>query len=91
MELMDEVDLLDLYRTLHTDTIRYTWRRKNPVKQARLDYFLISLSMIDIIHKCDIKPGYLSDHSFLEMHITINPFKRGKGSLITTCFIRKIT
>ena len=28
MELMDEVDLLDLYRTLHTDTIRYTWRRK---------------------------------------------------------------
>ena len=35
--------------------------------------------MIDIIHKCDIKPGYRSDHSFLEMHITINPFKRGKG------------
>ena len=35
--------------------------------------------MIDIIHKCDIKPGYRSDHSFLEMHIMINPFKRGKG------------
>ena len=35
--------------------------------------------MIDIIHKCDIKPGYRSDHSFLEMHITIKPFKRGKG------------
>ena len=49
--------------------------------------------MIDIIHKCDIKPGYHSDHSFLEMHITINPFKKGRafGNLIITCFIRKIT
>ena len=35
--------------------------------------------MIDTIHKCDIKPGYRSDHSFLKMHITINPFERGKG------------
>ena len=79
IELMDEVDLMDLYRTLHTDTIRYTWRRKNPVKQARLDYFLVSSSTIDIINSCNIRPGYRSDHSILEMHITINPFKRGKG------------
>ena len=39
MELMDEVDLLDLYRTLHTDTIRYTWRRKKPSKTGQTRLF----------------------------------------------------
>ena len=79
LDLINELDLLDVYRTLHTDSKRYTGRRKNPLKQARLDYFLISASMTDIISTCDIKPGYRSDHSIIEMQIMINPFKRGKG------------
>ena len=79
LEIMNELDLLDIYRTLHINTRRYTWRRKNPLKQARLDYFVISASMADIISKCDIKPGYRSDHSIIEIQIRINPFVRGKG------------
>ena len=51
LDLINELDLLDVYRTLHTDTKRYTWRRKNPLKQAKLDYFLISASMTKLYQK----------------------------------------
>ena len=32
--------------------------KKNPRKQARLDFFLITSHMVDIIHKANIRPGY---------------------------------
>ena len=35
--------------------------------------------MCDIIKDCHIKPGYRSDHSIIELSITINKFKVGKG------------
>ena len=37
--MVDELDLTDAYPYTHPSTKRYTWRRKNPLKQARLDYF----------------------------------------------------
>ena len=49
------------------------------MKQARLDYFIASSSLLDIISSCNIKPGYRSDHSILELNITLSNFKRGKG------------
>ena len=53
--------------------------KKNPRKQARLDFFLITSHMIDIIHKANIRPSYRSDHSVTEIEIVLNRFKRGKG------------
>ena len=41
LDMINELELIDIYRHLHPDTRRYTWRKKNPVKQARLDYFLV--------------------------------------------------
>ena len=35
--------------------------------------------MTDIIDKFSINPGYQSDHSILEIQISINTFKQGKG------------
>ena len=52
---------------------------KNPVKQARLDYFLLPNSLTDIVETIDIKPGYRSDHSIVEMQININKFSQGSG------------
>ena len=53
--------------------------QKNPRKQARLDFFLITSHMIDIIHKTNIRPGYRSDYSVTEIEILLNNFKCGKG------------
>jgi hypothetical protein len=39
---MDTLDLNDPWRKLHPFIKRYTWRQPTPLKQARLDFFLIS-------------------------------------------------
>ena len=77
--MVNELDLTDAYRYSHPSTKRYTWRRKPPLKQARLDYFLVSSPFIDLIGQCDINSSYRSDHSILELSIVMNPFTKGKG------------
>ena len=42
---MSENDLCDIYRVRNPDTVHFTWRRKTPFKQRRLDLFLISDSL----------------------------------------------
>ena len=39
LEIMNSFNLRDTFRLFHPLVRRYTWRRKNPVRQARLDYF----------------------------------------------------
>ena len=79
LNMMEHLDLMDVYRHINPNEKRYTWRKKNPRKQARLDFFLITSHMIDIIHKANIRPGYRSDHSVTEIEIVLNRFKRGRG------------
>ena len=76
---MNTFDLRDIFRERHPEIRRYTWRRQNPFKQARLDYFLISNNLSDMISKSDIIPGYRSDHSIIELNITTCKFTRGRG------------
>ena len=40
--LMSENDSCDIYRLRNPDVRQFTWRRKAPFKQRRLDLFLIS-------------------------------------------------
>ena len=77
---MEEHSLTDIYRYSHPNQRRFTWRRKNPLKQARLDLFLTSSFMTDILEKIDIKPGYRSDHSIVTMTLVLNSFERGPGT-----------
>ena len=39
---MNSYDLVDVYRTLHKDTRKYSWRRFNSTQRSRLDYLLVS-------------------------------------------------
>ena len=39
LEIVENLKLRDAFRLLNPTTKRYTWRRRNPIKQARLDYF----------------------------------------------------
>ena len=79
LEIMNANNLIDIFRLCHPNDKRYTWRRKNPIKQARLGYFLISNSMFDLINTCNIKPGYRSDHSIIQLEIEFSKFQIGKG------------
>ena len=46
---MNRGDLIDFFRAIPPKTKRYTWRRQNPIKQARLDYFIGSRTLLDLI------------------------------------------
>ena len=63
---------------------RYTWRCKHPIKQTRLDYFILNETLLDIITTCKIKPGYGSDHASLQLNILINS-STGKGIWKLNC------
>ena len=78
LKSMEGFGLVDIYKHQHPSALCFTWRKRNPVKQARLDFYLISETLI-IIDNCEIKPGYRSDHSCIELTITLNNFKIGKG------------
>ena len=82
--MIDSEDLIDIFRQNFPLTRRYTWRKRNPIKQVRLDYFLISSQMSNIIKSCSIKADYGSDHSIIELEIIVNKFIRGKGSKSST-------
>lgn len=45
LNLMDNFNLKDIYRSNNPELKRYTRRRKNPIKQARQDFLLISESL----------------------------------------------
>lgn len=79
LEIMNDLNLIDYYRILNPGRKIYTWRRKNPVKQGRIDYILISENLTNIIENVDIKSGYRSDHSVVVTDFRFNSFERGRG------------
>ena len=61
---MNSYDLVDVYRTLHKDTRKYSWRRFNSTQRSGLDYLLVCEVLGLDITSADIT-GYFSDHSLL--------------------------
>ena len=79
LQLKEVNGLQDPWRIYNPDKLYYTWFKKNPIKKARLDYFLISEELLALINKVEIKPGYRTDHSLIEMEIKFSRFNKGKG------------
>ena len=78
--LMDQNNLLDIWRLRHPDIKRYTWRRHKPLVQSRLDYWLVSADMSYNVSSCDIKPSIKTDHSLISLNLTeCKSNKRGSG------------
>ena len=86
LELLANQDLVDAYRHLYPSKREYTWKKKTPIKKARLDYFLVSSALIDLVSKSQIIPTIdWTDHSFITLNITTNQFTRGKGTWKLNC------
>ena len=59
--LINSYDLCDVWRTRNNERRRYTYRQKTPLRQSRLDYFLISDTCLDLVSKVDIISSVWSD------------------------------
>ena len=72
LSMMSENDLPDIFRIRYPDSRRFTWGRKTPFLQRRLDYFLVSDSLQESIETIDIISSVASDHSaiILKLHPT---------------------
>jgi exonuclease III len=79
LKLINILNLKDIFSDNHPDLKRYTWRRKNPVKQARLDFFLISESLQHMVPSINHENSYRSDHSSVVLFCKLNEFKKEKG------------
>ena len=76
---MEQYNLIDIWREFNPDGKKFTWQKYNENKMARLDYFLISASLLPYIQNVDILPGFCSDHSSITLDIDFSKFVRGKG------------
>ncbi|MCU7801457.1 MAG: endonuclease/exonuclease/phosphatase family protein, partial [gamma proteobacterium symbiont of Lucinoma myriamae] len=80
--VLDEIEIRNLkdpFRLLSPLQRRYTWRRKNPLQQARLDFFLVSDDIQQNVIRCNIGISYRSDHSMVTLEINFFDIKKGKS------------
>ena len=80
-QLLEEEIFIDSYRHMNPETRSYTFRTKNGKKRGRLDYGLISPSLIPFLHTATHIAHHYdnTDHSTLSLEIDITNTPKGKG------------
>ena len=58
---------------------QYTWKKLHPLKQARLDYILISESLFVDTESSNIEPGYRTDHAAVNVCFKFEKHTKGKS------------
>ena len=71
--------MIDAWRVLNPDKLRYTWRQKKPEIHCRLDFLLVSESLMSRVTCADISTGYKTDHSMVTINIAFHSNPRGPG------------
>ena len=74
-----ELGIADVWREDNPESRRYTWRKRTPFKQSRLDFFLLSDYLFWYYKDSDILPGYRSDHSMVTLALEFGKQKVKKG------------
>ena len=75
----ENMNLTDIWRDLHPNIQRFTWRRNKPEIHCRLDFFLISSSLSTDALEADILPGFKTDHSLITLSLGTKTNPRGPG------------
>ena len=68
----------DPFRELNPYLRRYTWRKPNELKLARLDMFLLSNTLMYFVQKVVIENIYWSEHSGIVIYMTLNKIRKKK-------------
>ena len=72
LKIMSDLNLYDVWREENGEKQTFTWKRKisrGKIQMGRLDYFLISESLINYTLNEKIQPGYRSDHSVVSLSL----------------------
>jgi hypothetical protein len=79
--MIDEHDLVDIWRLKNPDTKRYTWRKSGykGIQQSRLDLWIIANSFIYKTEECKIEASILSDHNIIALKLEELNSKENRG------------
>ena len=80
LDKIREKRLLDIWRIQNEDEKKFTWGTKEPIKRARLDYFLLNEEFLYFNPTAEIIPAYRSDHNFIKLKFKISQNAKGRGS-----------
>ena len=69
IEILEDNDNVDAFKQFYPDTLRYTWRKKNSLKQSRFDLFLIFESLLPSVK---LELVFLIFHSFYNHQLSFN-------------------
>ena len=80
-KLMNELNLIDIYRKLHPNTKYFTYESKTINLKSRIDFILVSRSISIEVQTAEIRMSIAPDHkaTFLKINIR-NEFNRGPGT-----------
>ena len=70
--LCDDVDLVDIWRVKNLSAKTYAWSQKWPMILCRLDYWLISNNLQDLLTTTDIIPAIKTDHAAISIEFSIS-------------------
>lgn len=75
---MENMELNDIWRIRNPDLQRYSCHKKNSLQFSRIDFFLVSSSLVQSVNSTGIKPSFCSDHSIISLELKLNS-SRGPG------------
>ena len=78
-DAMENMELCDVWRIFNPDCKRCIWRQRQPEIHCRLDFFLVSQSILGISTYTDITPGFRTDHSLITLRLSLHSNPRGNG------------
>ena len=81
LKLINDFNLYDVWREENLEKRTFTWKRKlqsGYIQMGRLDYFLISESLINYSLNEKISPGYRSDHSIVSLALQFTEMPKTK-------------
>ena len=89
-EMKNCFNLIDPWRSNNPGLKQYTWRQPNPLKQGRLDFFLISNQLLSLVSDCQIHNSYRSDHSIISLDLLLdNGKKRHRSWKFNSSFLKE--
>ena len=80
VSLMDELNLIDIYRQIHPIAKSFTYESKPLNLKSRIDFFLISRPLSSCVKNVEIRTSIAPDHKAVFLNIEVkSEFTRGPG------------
>ena len=77
--IMEDLDLIDIWRQRNPDKKTFTWHQKKPLVQCRLDYFIVSYNLVSFTSDTKIRSSFKTDHSLITYSFKPYELEKGRG------------